>query len=92
MQLQAGGAGLEASVNKIKEGRNLLLAGLIAQTVSYLFFTLLVAFSHWRITKSTLDTTVFPWFLFYIVYFSSVFILVSNLLFNLSSLKHVLTI
>ena len=62
----------------------MLLAGLIAQTVSYLFFTLLVSFSNWRIVKSTLDTTVFPWFLFSVIYFSSVFILVSTFLQPLS--------
>ena len=69
---------MESNVNKITEGRNLLLAGLVTQTVSYLFFTFLASFSHWRITKSTLDTRVFPWILFYLIYFTSVFILVGS--------------
>ena len=69
---------MEANTSSLNTGRTVLLIGLVAQTASYLFFTLLITYSHMRISKDkTLDTSEFPWILIYIIYLSSVAILVS---------------
>ena len=66
-------------------GRHILLVGLAAQTISYLFFVVLVVYSHNKLRNSgAVFRKDYPWFLFWIVYFSSVFILVSGH----PSLKH----
>ena len=75
---QSGGAGLQASAGNESLGRRVLLIGLAAQTLSYLFFVLLIVYSHTKLRRSGIvGRTDYPWFLFRIIYFSSVFILVS---------------
>lgn len=72
------GAAMEANDNTLETGRHILLTGLVLQTASYLFFTLLITYSHWRIAKDKmLDSSDFPWVLIYVIYVSSVAILVT---------------
>ena len=71
---------MEAIEDVANTGRHVLLIGLIAQTISYLFFAVLVVNSHLRLSRDkSLDKSEYPWFLFGVVYFSSVFILVRKI-------------
>lgn len=70
---------MEAQSDTANVGRTILLSGLIAQTVSYFLYVLLLAHSHWRISKDKkYNEYDFPWVLFKVLYFSSVLIMVRN--------------
>ena len=69
---------MQAKSNVVNAGRHILLVGLVAQTHSYLFFTILIVNSHLRLLQDTsLNKSKYPWFIFGLIYLSSVFILVS---------------
>ena len=64
---------------------------MIAQVASYLLFTILITYSHWKLhADKTITYPGFPWILLYVVYFSSVFILVSRLSVKVFSWKLIL--
>ena len=68
-----------AQENSADLGRVVLLVGIIAQAVSYVFFYVLLGNSHIKFSKDRKYDRNFPWTLFYVLHFSSVFILVSHI-------------
>jgi hypothetical protein len=80
--LQGGGGGLETSNNRTtgKIGVRILLVGLVLQLISYACFVVILVHTHHKIVKDARTNGLEPWWkLIWLLYFSSVCILVSHL-------------
>jgi hypothetical protein len=90
--VQGGGGGLEASKNVTSEklGANILLAGLVAQTLSFALFMVLVAYAWRGILRDGFVPSQEPWGpILWILMFSSTAYLVRFSLTSLSILTDV---
>ena len=68
-------------------GKTILMIGTIAQVGSYLLFVFLITYTHKKLRgDKTVTWPGFPWVIFWVIYFSSIFILVSAAHFYLSLL------
>ncbi|KAL5511882.1 hypothetical protein ACEPAH_5100 [Sanghuangporus vaninii] len=75
--VQGAGAALSTSPDTLQTGRNVVLIGVAAQTASYAIFCVLLVHSHVKFAKDgKSNSSNFPWALFYVLYFSSIFITV----------------
>ena len=80
--LQGGGGGLQTSNNPTtsKIGVRVLLVGLVLQLISYACFVIILAHAHRKIVKDARTNGLEPWWkIIWLLYFSSVCILVSYL-------------
>lgn len=76
--VQGSAAGLSANSSSglASLSKTLLKIGLILQLISYILFIIIVIYSHYRLHKDPNYGLEFPWILIYVLYFSSVFIVV----------------
>jgi hypothetical protein len=75
--LQGGGGGLQAQEGNAKLGANILLVGLILQTLSYVVFSGLIGYTHWKIKKvGEFSGDEIWWKVVWHLYISSIFIMV----------------
>ena len=80
--LQGGGGGLQTSHNPTtsKIGVRTLLVGLVLQLISYACFVVMLIHAHRKIVKDARTSGLEPWWkIIWLLYFSSVCILVSYL-------------
>ena len=70
---------MEASVNLANTGAKIFLAGLVLQMISYVVFVFFLLRTHMMAKSSTEFNGQEKWWrIFHLLYFSSVYILVSN--------------
>lgn len=79
---QGAGGGIQSNEGNASLGANVLLVGLILQTISYVIFVVLFIYTHWKINKLQEHSKNAFWRkTIWLLYVSSVFILVRYLLF-----------
>ncbi|KAG7447623.1 uncharacterized protein BT62DRAFT_1074994 [Guyanagaster necrorhizus] len=78
--IQAGGAAMIVNPNHITLGKNIFLAGLILQSVSYYIFTLMMLWTHWKLKKARVTSgQEYWWKALWLLYVSSSLIIIRTI-------------
>ncbi|KAK0491468.1 RTA1 like protein-domain-containing protein [Armillaria novae-zelandiae] len=78
--VQAGGAALIINPDRATLGKNIFLAGLILQSISYYIFTLMMLWTHWKLKKARVTTGgEYWWKAVWLLYVSSFLIIIRTI-------------
>ncbi|KAK0206971.1 RTA1 like protein-domain-containing protein [Desarmillaria ectypa] len=78
--IQAGGAALIINPDQATLGKNIFLAGLILQSISYYVFTLMMLWTHWKVKNARATTGgEFWWKALWLLYASSFLIIIRTI-------------